>query len=298
MNENYENLDKFFKIDLKIKDLILKNRPNEKTYDTSGAIKYVDNLIKELDTIKDYFFWVIDTYNMSPYLKDVINNSINEYKEKLLNSNYDYDRLTRIYEECILKMTVGLEKELQKNLFGYNINRKEVESFEKCRTINDYLHAFHFYIVNNEKIFHSMPVIDRKINKDDEPIILFGKENDLSRDLFNKYPVELGTGEVDILSFDDHLLMMIRDVGHALSVDSTIENDNIRVSYFVPKSCNIEKVNKLKGVTKLDPLTSDMFSPTNGEFVCKKEDFTSEMIDFISNVPTDIDAFSKSNFMH
>lgn len=298
MNENYEKLDKFFKIDLKIKDLILKTKPNEKTYDTSGAIKYVDNLIKELDTIKDYFFWVIDTYNMSPYLKDVINNSFDEYDEKLLNSNYDYDRLTRIYEECILKMTSGLEKELQKNLFGYNINRKEVKSFEKCKTINDYLHAFHFYIVNNEKIFHSMPIIDRKINKDDEPIILFGKENDLSRDLFNKYPVELGTGEVDILSFDDHLLMMIRDVGHALSVDSTIENDNIRVSYFVPKSCNIEKVNKLKGVTKLDPLTSDMFSPTNGEFVCKKEDFTSEMIDFISNVPTDIDAFSKSNFMH
>lgn len=298
MNENYENLDKFFKIDLKIKDLILKTRPNEKTYDTSGAIKYVDNLINELDTIKDYFFWVIDTYNMSPYLKDVINNSLNEYNEKLLNSNYDYDRLIRIYQECILKMTSGLDKELQKNLFGYNINRKEVESFEKCKTINDYLHAFHFYIVNNEKIFHSMPVIDRKINKDDEPIILFGKENDLSRDLFNKYPVELGTGEVDILSFDDHLLMMIRDVGHALSIDSTIENDNIRVSYFIPKSCNIEKVNKLKGVTKLDPLTSDMFSPTNGEFVCKKEDFTSEMIDFISNVPTDIDAFSKSNFMH
>lgn len=298
MNENYEKLDKFFKIDLKIKDLILKTKPNEKIYDTSGAIKYVDNLIKELDTIKDYFFWIIDTYNMTPYLKDVINNSFNEYNEKLLNSNYDYDKLTRIYQECILKMTVGLEKELQKNLFGYNINRKEVKSFEKCKTINDYLHAFHFYIVNNEKIFHSMPIIDRKINKDDEPIILFGKENDLSRDLFNKYPVELGTGEVDILSFDDHLLMMIRDVGHALSVDSTIENDNIRVSYFVPKSCNIEKVNKLKGVTKLDPLTSDMFSPTNGEFVCKKEDFTSEMIDFISNVPTDIDAFSKSNFMY
>ena len=298
MNENYEKLDKFFKIDLKIKDLILKTKPNEKIYDTSGAIKYVDNLIKELDTIKDYFFWIIDTYNMTPYLKDVINNSFNEYNEKLLNSNYDYDKLTRIYQECILKMTVGLEKELQKNLFGYNINRKEVKSFEKCKTINDYLHAFHFYIVNNEKIFHSMPIIDRKINKDDEPIILFGKENDLSRDLFNKYPVELGTGEVDILSFDDHLLMMIRDIGHALSVDSTIENDNIRVSYFVPKSCNIEKVNKLKGVTKLDPLTSDMFSPTNGEFVCKKEDFTSEMIDFISNVPTDIDAFSKSNFMH
>ena len=298
MNENYEKLDKFFKIDLKIKDLILKTKPNEKIYDTSGAIKYVDNLITELDTIKDYFFWIIDTYSMCPYLKDVINNSFNEYNEKLLNSNYDYDKLTRIYQECILKMTSGLDKELQKNLFGYNINRKEVESFEKCKTINDYLHAFHFYIVNNEKIFHSMPIIDRKINKDDEPIILFGKENDLSRDLFNKYPVELGTGEVDILSFDDHLLMMIRDVGHALSVDSTIENDNIRVSYFVPKSCNIEKVNKLKGVTKLDPNASDMFSPTNGEFVCKKEDFTNEIIDFINNVPNDMDAPSNSIFMH
>lgn len=126
MNENYEKLDKFFKIDLKIKDLILKTKPNEKIYDTSGAIKYVDNLIKELDTIKDYFFWIIDTYSMCPYLKDVINNSFNEYNEKLLNSNYDYDKLTRIYEECILKMTSGLDKELQKNLFGYNINRKEV----------------------------------------------------------------------------------------------------------------------------------------------------------------------------
>ena len=298
MNENYEKLDKFFKIDLKIKDLILKTRPNEKTYDTSGAIKYVDNLIEELDTIKDYFFWVIDTYNMSPYLKDVINNSFNEYNEKLLNSNYDYDRLIRIYQECILRMTSGLEEKLQNDLFGYNAFREEVESFEKCKTINDYLHAFHFYIVNNENIFQAMPIVDRKMNKNDESIILFGKENDLSRDLFNKYPVELDTGEVDILSFDDHLLMMVRDVGHALSIDSTIENDNIRVSYFVPKSCNIEKVNKLKGVTKLDPLTSDMFSPTNGEFVCKKEDFTSEIIDFISNVPTDIDAFSKSNFMH
>lgn len=37
---------------------------------------------------------------MSTYLKDVINNSFNEYNEKLLNSNYDYDRLTRIYEEA------------------------------------------------------------------------------------------------------------------------------------------------------------------------------------------------------
>lgn len=298
MNENYEKLDKFFKIDLKIKNLILKTRPNEKTYDTSGAIKYVDNLINELDTIKDYFFWVIDTYNMSPYLKDVINNSFNEYNEKLLNSNYDYDRLTRIYEECILKMTSGLEEKLQNDLFGFNVNRKEVESFEKCKTINDYLHAFHFYIVNNENIFQAMPIVDRKMNKNDEQVILFGKENDLSRDLFNKYPLELDTGEVDILSFDDHLLMMVRDVGHALSIDSTIENDNIRVSYFVPKSCNIEKVNKLKGVTKLDPLTSDMFSPTNGEFVCKKEDFTNEIIDFISNVPTDADSYSKGSFMY
>ena len=82
---------------------------------------------------------------------------INKWKYPTENVMAEYFSLCEQLEKSGKKSNEDLieEKELQKNLFGYNINRKEVESFEKCKTINDYLHAFHFYIVNNEKIFHT-----------------------------------------------------------------------------------------------------------------------------------------------
>lgn len=82
---------------------------------------------------------------------------------------------------------------------------------------------------------------------------------------------------------------MVRDRGHALSIEIEEEKANIRVRYFIPKVCNIEKVNNVRGVDKLDPSKDNMYSCTKGEFVIKRDKFTSELIEFINSIPTDSD---------
>lgn len=48
---------------------------------------------------------------------------------------------------------------------------------------------------------------------------------------------------------EDRTLMMIRDRGHALTIDiDSLEKDNVVVNYFVPKICNKEMVKALPGI--------------------------------------------------
>lgn len=42
------------------------------------------------------------------------------------------------------------------------------------------------------------------------------------------------------------LLMMVRDRGHALSIEITLNGQNARLEYFIPKVCNVDMVNNLQ----------------------------------------------------
>lgn len=77
--------------------------------------------------------------------------------------------------------------------------------------------------------------------------------------------------------------MMVRDRGHALSIEIEKENDKYYVKYFIPKICNIDMVNSLKGVNKV---TRDS-KYTVGVFETDLERLPFEIINFISKVPMD-----------
>ena len=84
---------------------------------------------------------------------------------------------------------------------------------------------------------------------------------------------------------------MVRDSGHALTID--IEEDKekgkVFVKYFVPKICNIEKLNKLKGIHKIptDAYWRDMSA--NGMYETSIDGFGTDIVNFIQEVPTDMD---------
>ena len=44
---------------------------------------------------------------------------------------------------------------------------------------------------------------------------------------------------------------MIRDRGHALTIEITINNDKARIDYFIPKIININMINALSGANKV-----------------------------------------------
>lgn len=84
---------------------------------------------------------------------------------------------------------------------------------------------------------------------------------------------------------DKKLIMMVRDRGHALTIDISLNNDMARIEYFIPKLCNIEMINNLPGINKVNEnsvgATGVMEVPINT--------LPSVLFDFISRVPTDND---------
>ena len=82
----------------------------------------------------------------------------------------------------------------------------------------------------------------------------------------------------------DKILMMVRDRGHALTIDiDTAKKDDILVRYFVPKLCNRDMVEALPGVNKAGISESG----ATGLFQTSGEELPKALFDFIGKVPTD-----------
>lgn len=279
-----EDLEKFFELDLKVKKLIESSRPN--IYN-SRSVDIENDLLKANEISRNALNQMLLIANFN--IKEDFNEIFDRIKYNILDCNYNIDKLNFAYENFFLKMTNGFEDLLEKCIYGYNTWINLYEPLSKCNTINDMLHYVHFYVINNLELFQSMNLIEEKNNKSDwRAYRLFGRDTKFAREVFDNLPND--ETDVNVVSFNKHLLILIRDRGHALSIDIEEENNNdFRVSYFIPKICNIDKVNKLKGVKKIDSISKTRYDSTHGEFTCKKNELCEELDGFIKSVPTDDD---------
>lgn len=81
------------------------------------------------------------------------------------------------------------------------------------------------------------------------------------------------------------LLMMVRDRGHALSIEITLNGQNARLEYFIPKVCNVDMVNNLPGINRVN---EDSIGAT-GVVETPVEELPNVLFNFISKVPMDGD---------
>ena len=82
--------------------------------------------------------------------------------------------------------------------------------------------------------------------------------------------------------------MMIRDRGHALTIEIDIDGNDAIIKYFIPKLCNINMINSLPGVNKVK--NTEVIG-TTGMFKTSVNDLSNKLYHFISMVPTDSDMF-------
>ena len=191
------------------------------------------------------------------------------------------------YKTNISNMNEKLIEEVKDNCIGYTSTSSYdlVQLIGKAGSVNELLHIMHSYIVNNEEILKAMPIIATKKNEENKSIVLYGEETELSKQVFDDFPLELDCGYTDIISMQDRILMMIRDRGHALTIDidNTDKEKDILVKYFVPKLCNVEMIKELPGIGKFTP------NGANGMFETKSEELSKRLFNFIEKVPTDAD---------
>ena len=284
--QNTKLLLMFFKEDKYIKDQMVKLVPPNDTFDEYVIEKYSNDLYNTLKYIFN------DLIMYSNYFSSYLTKSIENIKDRTLNNlaeaKLDINKLKKFYVENISDMSDDLIRATKKDFKGYYFGGSG-ETLKYMKTLNEVLHVLHSSIVNNNNLYNSLNVVESKKLSEYVDLKYFGIDNEIARTLYESFPDDLNDCTTDIVGLDNNnAMMMVRDLGHALTIEFQTNDDEIRVSYFIPKLCNKEMINKLPGVKKVDE-SIDMFDGTTGTFYTTKENFVSDVYSFMKMVPTDSD---------
>lgn len=286
MNEKIIKLQHFFETDLRIKKGMYNLAPASIKYlDENSIQKYTD----ELDELIMYMFTEfkcisVDIFGKESNVLDRIYYLENVTKNNFYSCGFDIEKLKKLYNNCISNMKQEFINSVKDECVGYSFCG--TNSIEQATSTNEVLHFIHSYIVNNENILQAMPLIKEKNNEYIYPITLRGVNVPKFNQLFEEFPSNMDVGWTDMVAINEKkLIMMVRDRGHALSIEVSLNGDIARIEYFIPKLCNIEMINKLPGVNKVN---SDSIGAT-GVIEVAINDLSSTLFNFISKVPTDSD---------
>ena len=286
-NERMIKLQHFFSVDVKIKKELFDIAPQslDRYMDEESVSKYTDKLndsliyiFNELKCVTlDIFGKDSHVFNRVCYLEEVI-------KESFYNCGFDINKLKSFYQKYISNMDPVFIDNVKNECVGYAFSG--TGPIETALSINEILHFIHSYIVNNEKILQSLPLLNEKNNNYNYPIRLRGIKNPMFEQIFKMFPNDLDCRWTDMVAINDKkLIIMVRDRGHALTIEVTLNNNIARIEYFIPKLCNIEMINNLPGVNKVNKnsigATGVIETPINT--------LPGVLFDFISKVPTDYD---------
>lgn len=286
MEENLKHIQLFFKLNLEIKQLLDNNFPKlEDNYNTETKIQYLDKLLKNTQKIKDDFLKIIKIFPIG-ITEKYIHNFFNYIENKIVNFNYKKDNLWKLYQYCFTDINPKLVDETNEICIGYFLLKSIDSLITKCTTVNELLHIIHSYIINDENIYQKIPILEQKETIGGYPISLRGLDNTFWKNLFEAFPLTSNCGYTDIVIVSpNHAIMMIRDLGHATTIEMKIENDIVSVNYFIPKICNLEMVKKLKGIDN----PKEGVNWITGQFCTNIQDFQNELFNLLKGIPTDND---------
>ena len=284
------DFERFFDLDLDVKKTIENSNPMK--YNMDG-VEMEEQLLKNLEKCERSLNSILRMNGLGAVDVD-IDAIVQNIEEKIKDCNCDPKKLQKVYEEYFLSLNGDLENQLEKNIGGWSINNTNSLNtiLDNTKSLNEVLHCLHFYTMNSETVYQASNVLDERT--DGGNIILRGNDNALARQIYEQVN-GLDSSQVDIIGTDNKVLIMVRDYGHALTICIEQEGDQYRVTYNIPKVTNVDLVNQLPGVKKVDSTSATMldgtegWNTTNGEFVIKGDDVSNQIINFIKQVPTDLD---------
>lgn len=300
--EALESIKKFFEADFQVKQQMALLMPEEtELVDEESRIKYVDRLYKGViaieEKLKRTMVELKATTNISFDVESLIEQNKQKQFQKIAYTGYDYASIKKLYREVVADLNLTkLEEGIKKELYA-GTSHDLGKVIDGASTLNELLHILHSYVMNNEEILTCVPIIREKQNQKRQPIKLRGEENKLAEEIFQGFPNDLDSLWTEILSMNGRTIIMIRDLGHALSIDiEPSSKSTSKIEYYIPKACNQEKVKRLPGINKKS-IKGD-FEGAYGAFEVENENLISELCGFIHDVPTDEDIKSPFDYEH
>lgn len=292
-----DKLKNFFRYDLKSKKILNDIIPIDLDfYDDDGKFKYMDKLISGIEDLKTYITKMMLDYNMPLNIIKRYNTIIDNLEgyikspEFYILLNQGKTSVLKFIKDNISDMRIEFINSVKQELVGYTINY--ASDVIMPVTLNEFLHYVHNYIVNNENFYEDIPeIISSNKNKEIEwkGTFLRGIANELSNQLYYSLVENLETksDRIDIISLEDRIIIMARDLGHAAVIEIDMREENVFVKYSIPKNNNKEMIAMLKGINENnDNYASGMFETT-------KEKLVYEITNFMKGIPTDSDRIER-----
>lgn len=284
-NENLKNLATFFQKDLAIKKLLAHNAPNYAyQLDFDALICYKKQWEELFDILEKDFLNLGHILKLSSEDLKYIEGMFTRYKQILMKLPYEFKSLAEFYQNTLTDMSVSLYYETKTNIVGYLCFRESL--IRKCQTANELLHVMHSMIMNDETFYLNLPKIAEKTNEESGVITLYGARaiHPVAKEVYEKFPLDVPTAFADIVSVHtEKAMMMVRDLGHALTIEITNKGESCQIEYFVPKICDIEMINALRGVRKVDE--NSKFAV--GSYETNLEEAAGSILELLRMVPDD-----------
>ncbi len=288
--ERTDKIERFFAMDMCVKKDMHSLVPTDSDlYSMDSMISYMDKLFSGLKDLRIEFELMGKSLDLNKETLNKIDAFFKKIIEEASNLKYDPTSIKKFFNNRISFMREEFVNDVKMNFKGYAFYTPIDSYFDNCVTINEALHLFHSYVMNNDNILQSLNVLDTR-DIAGYPLTLYGKNSPETKKIFDFFPSDTGSAYTDLIGLPsvNKTLMMVRDKGHALSIEITYDGDEAVVEYFVPKLCNIDMINALPGVIKVSD-DAPVLSGTTGRFIVNKEELPFLLGDFVRKVPTDDD---------
>lgn len=214
---------------------------------------------------------------------DLLENFVDQFFQKLQEDLDKCDCTQMGIERLVFERFVSLKPEFLDIVHQNCVANKvsfDLKAIQKnCTSINELLNFYHSYIVNKLNYSQVFPIVLEKNN-----LVLCGKETSFSKNVFDKFPTNLESRYIRILSYDENFVyVLIRDYGHATTLKIVKDHENVYVEYFIPTVTNFEKIQELPGLNRVSRYDDTGWA--TGSFNGNLEDLE----EFIRKIPTDLD---------
>ena len=283
--KNLQMLQDFFKQDEEIKKILINIL---QARDSLVGTYQMQRFLRLLDRANDQFQKVFQ--NFLPLLELSSEEHTNLFKNFV---SYFFQKLQEDLQKCdctemgiytvVTKRFSSLKPEFLDIVYQNCVANKVAFDFKKieetCTSINELLHFYHAYIINKLNYSKVFPILFEKNN-----IVLCGEETAFSKNVFDKFPADLKSRYVRILSYDENFVYaIVRDYGHATSLKIKKDHEQVYVEYFIPTVTNFEKIQELPGLNRVSKYDDTGWA--TGSFRGNLEDLE----EFIQKIPTDFD---------
>ncbi len=314
---------KILDLDIAIKKQLadLANSPSMELMD-NGADKYGTILLKGADKLTKNFEEIFSCIDHLPItesndivtsLRAKVSEIASGLKSDVIKAGLDWQLLQSTYANDVATMSADYVRRVADTIYSFmdmsDINIQSIqELIHDSHSFNELLHLTHSYVMNNDELRDALELWSDS-NNEGHYIRGLGGRSEIAEDIYQKFLEAWRLGDdytregwrhkapiaVDIVLAGNILHIVVRDYGHSLNLiinTNSDQQDNILIQYHMSKVPNEAMVYQLPGISTVRRTYA------SGQWLASSKNLGGEIINFVKQVPTDIDSPIAQAILH